>query len=187
MFFLRHQLQSCTKRSHVEEQLECNECSAALSSLSPPVCPLPPSPPSSSSPTNAHVLDVRTWHGSHHASKFSPSALLRHLTQARCPLVPSLFFAHPTLRNTSAQPPAMLPSRGISHNILRFDQPMDTSQTSHPIQQRHSNFNVAIKRSACSRGLGVGLTNTSCCGVCSAQPHRKCGEGWPLPLRQAKR
>ena len=44
----------------------------------------------------------------------------------------------------------------------------------HPIQQSHSNFKVAIKRSACSRGLVMGLTNTSCCGVCSVQPHRKC-------------
>ena len=87
---------------------------------------------------------------------------------------------------TQALYPAVLPSRSISHNILRFYHPMDTSQTSHLVQQSHSNFNVAIKRSAC-RGLVVGLTNTSCCGVRSAQPHRKCCEGWPLPLRQAKR
>ena len=63
---------------------------------------------------------------------------------------------------------AVPPFRPISHNILRFDQPMDTLQTSHSIQQSHSNFNVAIKRFACSRGLAVGLTNTSCCGVCGA-------------------
>ena len=82
----------------------------------------------------------------------------------------SLFFVVRTrCSGTQALYPAVLPSRPISHNILRFDQPMDTSQTSHPIQQSHSNFTVAIKRSACSRGLVVGQTNTSCCGVHCAQ------------------
>ena len=113
---------------------------------------------------------MRAWHRSHQAAKFSPPHVcvsLKHdvrlslLKQALCTAVP--------------------PSRQISQNILRFDQPMDTSQTSHSIRQSHSNFSVAIKRSAWSRGLAVGLTDTSCCGVCNAQPHRK-GEGCQLPL-----
>ena len=155
----------------LEVQFECSEYTAALSSLSPPVCP---------HTTNAHAFDVRTWHRSHQAA----SARLRD-HQARCPLVAIFCRPHPMYRNTSAPPRGATTKANITqHFALR---PADGHITNIAPQQSHSNFNVAIKRSVCSRGLVVGLANTSCCGVCGAQPDRKRGEGWPLPLRQAKR
>ena len=139
---------------HVEEQLECNEHSAALSSLSPPVCLLS-SPP----PTNAHVFDVRTWHRSHQAAKFSPPHVC--VTPKHDVRLSLFFVARTQCSRTPALYSAVLPSRPISHNILRFDQPMDTSQTSHPIQESHSNFNVAKKNA--SRKLEVHMEPAMTC------------------------
>ena len=97
--------------------------SAALSSLSPPVCPPP------SSPTSARVFDVRTWHRSHQAAKFSPPHVcVTSMHDVRSVAV--FFVASTRCSGTQALYPAVLPSRPVSHNILRFDQPMDTSQTS---------------------------------------------------------
>ena len=138
---LSHQLQSCTKRSHVEGQLECDEYSAALSSLSPPVCPPPPSPTPTTTtttittttsplPTNAHVFDVRTWHRSHQAAKFSlPHVCVTPKHDVRL----SLFLSPaPDVQEHKRSTPRCC-HQGQYHNILRSDHPMDTSQTSHGI------------------------------------------------------
>ena len=130
-------------------------------------------------PPNAHVFAVRTWHRSHQAAKFSPAHVC---VTSKHEVRWSLFFvARTRCSRTQALYPKVPPSRTFLHNVLRFDQPMDTSPTSHAIQQSHRNFNVAIKRSACSRGLAVGLANTPCCGVRGAQPQRKCGEVYGKP------
>ena len=120
-------------------------------------------------PTNAHVFDERTW---------LPSTM----SACRYFLSPA-----PDVQEHKRSTPRCHHQGQYHTTFCASTSRWDTSQTSHSIQQSHSKFDVAIKRSACSRGLAVGLNNTSCCGVCSAQPHRKCGEGWPLPPRQAKK
>ena len=121
-----------------------SEC-AAFSSLSRPVCP--------STPRMHKSLKCCVWDRSHQAANCFPLSDFH----ARCPLVAIFCRPHPMFRNTNAPPRGATTMAPISPHILRFD------------QQSHSHFNVAIKRSACSRGLVVGLTNTSCCGVCGAQ------------------
>ena len=150
--------------------------------LRPPVCAPAPSPP----PPRMHMC-LMCAHSKDHIKR--RSSLLPYVCvtpKYDCPLVAIFCRPHPMFRNTSAQHRgATIKANITQHSVLR---PADGHITNiAPLQQSHSNFNVAIKRSACSRGLAVGLTNTSCCGVCSAQPHKKSGEGWPLPPRQAKR
>ena len=89
-------------------------------------------------------FDVRTMARIMSSGEVLSTARLRD-PQARCPLV-AIFVAGTRCSGTHALYSAVLPPRPISHNILLFDQTMDTSQASHAIQQGHSNFNVAIKR-----------------------------------------
>ena len=140
----------------------CNEYGVVLSSFSPPVCPYH----ECTCVWCAHIAQITS------GGEVLSSARLRD-PQARCPLV-AIFFCrpHPMVRNTSALPRgASIKANITQHSALR------------PADGHITNINVL----RVVGGLVVGPTNTSCCGVCSAQPHRKCGEGWPLPLQQAKR
>ena len=178
--FVSGQIQLLVTHARFTMSLQCHVTtttseSAALSSLSPPVSP---------HPTYAPVFDVRTWHRSHQSAKFSPPQVcvtpkhdvrlsLFFVTRTRCPGTKALY---PRCYH-----------QGQYHTTFCAS----TSRWTH-----HKHRTPSSKATVTSmwppyvlRVVVVLLwaLPTQRAAVCSAQPHSKCGEGWPLPLRQAKR